>query len=218
MNFARINAVIFDMDGLLLDSERIAFAVGRESCLALGLPWREDVALAMVGRNARDNAALLRHHFGDEYPVDAQREAFGHRYEALIAAGAIPLKDGVLALLDALDARGLPRAVATSTDHTRARFKLEKTGLWHRLHALVGGDEVARGKPEPDIFLAAAARLGVLPANCLALEDSNAGARAALAAGMQVCIVPDLLAAEPDVIAGGARVIASLAQLAEEFG
>ncbi len=212
-----IHAVIFDMDGLLLDSERVSYACGREACEALGLPWREETALAMIGRNARDNALLLEGLFGDPRHVDAHAAEFARRYEALIAAGAIPLKPGVTELLDLLDRLALPRAVATSTSHARAQFKLERVGLAARMHAVIGGDQVPQGKPAPDIFLAAAARLGIAPANCLALEDSNAGARAALAAGMQVRMVPDLLAPDADVIAAGARIVPSLFSVIEEL-
>ncbi|WP_374403196.1 HAD family hydrolase [Niveibacterium sp.] len=213
----KIDAVIFDMDGLLLDSERVSYACGREACEALGLPWREETALAMIGRNARDNALLLEGLFGDPRHVDAHAAEFARRYEALIAAGAIPLKPGVTELLELLDRRALPRAVATSTSHARALFKLERVGLAARMHAVIGGDQVPLGKPAPDIFLAAAERLGVAPANCLALEDSNAGARAALAAGMQVRMVPDLLAPDDDVIAAGARILPSLFAVIEEL-
>ncbi|MCX9154727.1 HAD family phosphatase [Niveibacterium sp. 24ML] len=212
-----IRAVVFDMDGLLLDSERIAYACGREACEALGLPWREETALAMIGRNARDNAALLLGLFGESRHVAAHSEEFARRYEAIIAEGRIPLKPGVHELLDQLDARGLPRAVATSTSHARAVFKLERCGLAARMHAVIGGDQVAQGKPAPDIFLAAAARLGVAPAQCLALEDSNAGARAALAAGMAVRIVPDLLPPDQDVLTAGARALTSLFDVIEEL-
>ncbi|GAA5173611.1 HAD family phosphatase [Niveibacterium umoris] len=212
-----ILAVIFDMDGLLLDSERIAFGIGRDACTALGLPWREETALAMIGRNARDNAQLLEALFGHADHVEAHSAEFARRYEAVIAAGEIPLKPGVTELLDRLDALALPRAVATSTSHGRALFKLECCGIAHRMHAVVGGDQVAHGKPAPDIFLAAAERLGVAPANCLALEDSNAGARAALAAGMQVRVVPDLLPPDADVLASGAQVIPSLFAIVEEL-
>ena len=85
-----------------------------------------------------------------------------------------------------------PRAVATSTRRERARAKLARRGLLARFAALVGGDEVARGKPAPDIFLLAAARLGVAPADCVVLEDSEPGVRGALAAGMMPIMVPDL--------------------------
>lgn len=211
----KIAACIFDMDGLLLDSERVAFACGRQACENLGMPWRAEVALAMIGRNARDNAALMLSEYGESFPIAQHQTEFARLYAAAIEAGEIPLKPGVATLLDRLDVLGLPRAVATSTARERAEHKLARVGILDRFDLIVGGDEVAHGKPAPDIFLAAAARLDVAPARCLALEDSNAGIRAALAAGMQARMIPDLLQPEADVIAAGVPVLASLADVLE---
>ncbi len=212
-----VAAVVFDMDGLLLDSERIALDIGRAAAETLGLAWRREVALAMIGRNAADIAAMQRREYGDDYPTAMHAAEFGRRYEAHIATDAIPLKPGVIELLARLEALAIPRAVATSTAHTRAAFKLDRVGILARFSALVGGDQVAHGKPAPDIYLAVAKQLGVAASRCLALEDSNAGARAALAAGMSVCLIPDLLQAEDDVRAAGARVLDSLHDVVKEF-
>lgn len=209
----RVRAVIFDMDGLLLDSERIAYAIGRDVCRDMGIAWRHEVAIQMIGLNSREHEALLKTAYGPDYPVAEHHEEFGRRYEALIAAGRIPLKPGARELLDSLDELALPRAVATSTRRSRALPKLDAAGLLVRMHAVVGGDEVPRGKPAPDIFHAAARALGVAAADCLVLEDSNAGARGALAAGAQLVMVPDMLAPAPDVLAAGARVRASLLEV-----
>ncbi|WP_417069394.1 HAD family hydrolase [Niveibacterium terrae] len=210
-------AFIFDMDGLLLDSERLAFAIGRETCLALDLPWSEEAALGMIGLNAASCAAWLRQCFGNDYPVEAQRAEFGRRYEAHVTEHGVPLKPGVLELLDRLDALAIPRAVATSTASNRARLKLDRTGLAHRFDHIVGGDQVERGKPAPDIFLAAAKALAIAPEACLALEDSNAGGRAALAAGMSLRVIPDLLAPAPELAAAGAKICTSLFDVLAEL-
>ena len=209
-----IHAVIFDMDGLLLDSERVALATVAEAAAELGVVWRYEVGLAMVGLNSRDSDAIVRQHLGDDFPVAELREGFGRIYEAHIAAGRIPLKDGVLELFDLLDALPLARAVATSTRRSRAEPKLAAVGLLPRVHGMVCGDEVSRGKPAPDIFLAAAAKLGVAVENCLVLEDSNAGVRGALAAGTRVVMVPDLLQPADDLRAARVPVAASLHDIA----
>lgn len=214
----RIRAVIFDMDGLLLDSERVAVSLFAEAAETLDLPWRHEVGLAMVGLNSRDSDAVIRRELGDDYPVLQLREAFGERYEAAIAARRIPLKPGVNEVFDRLDAIGLPRAVATSTRRSRALPKLDAVGLLSRVHTVVCGDEVARGKPAPDIFLAAARALGVAPADCLVLEDSNAGVRGALAAGMRPVMIPDLLQPDDDVLAAGVPLRENLHRIAELFG
>ena len=214
---ADVHAVIFDMDGLLLDSERVALATVAAAAAELSLEWRYEVGLAMVGLNSKDGPAVIRRHLGDDYPVEALYASFGRLYELAIDEGRIPLKGGVTELFDVLDTLALGRVVATSTRRSRAEPKLAAVGLLKRVHGMVCGDEVARGKPAPDIFIAAAGRLGVAPANCLVLEDSNAGVRGALAAGARVVMVPDLLQPADDVLAAGVPRAASLHDLARFF-
>lgn len=216
-DLANIRAVLLDMDGLLLDSERVALEIGREASLALGAPWSQEVALGMIGLNSRDGYRLLTDTFGATFPVEAHQAEFGRRYEAAIAAGRIPLKAGVEALFDALEARDLPRVVATSTRRTRAVAKLAGVGLLSRLSGLVGGDEVRHGKPAPDIYVAAAALVGATPDQCLVLEDSNTGVRGALAAGARVIMVPDLAPPAADVRAAGVACLDSLHPLVHHF-
>jgi HAD superfamily hydrolase (TIGR01509 family) len=134
----------------------------------------------------------VRAHHGERYPVDALMREWHGAYDALVAREGIALKPGLLDLLGWLDAEAIPKAVATSTRRTRAQAKLEQTRLAHHFAALVGGDEIPRGKPEPDIYLERAARLAVAPARCVALEDSEPGMHAALEAGMMAIMVPDL--------------------------
>jgi HAD superfamily hydrolase (TIGR01509 family) len=207
---AHLQAIIFDMDGLMLDTERIALRVLAESALSLGYPWREEIGLAMVGLNARDSDAVVQNFLGAEYSADALRETFTVRYEAVIATETIPLKSGLLELLDWVESQALLKAVATSTYKSRALFKLDRAGIVSRFDFVVGGDEVKHGKPAPDIFLATATKLDVKPENCLVLEDSAPGVRAAIAAGMQVIMVPDMLAPTPEVVALAHPICASL--------
>ncbi len=214
---ADIRGVIFDMDGLLLDSERVALATVAAAAAELGLEWRYEVGLAMVGLNAHDGPLVIRRHLGDDYPTAALYEAFGRIYETAILEGRIPVKGGAAELFDQLDRLALGRVVATSTRRSRAEPKLAAVGLLPRVHGMVCGDEVERGKPAPDIFLAAAARLGVPVEHCLVLEDSNAGVRGALAAGARVVMVPDLLQPADDVRAAGVPLAASLHDLARFF-
>ncbi len=210
LNIARPKALIFDMDGLLLDSERVALSCFEEAAKQLGAPWTRELALSLVGRSARDCDHLIAQAFGEGFPLEALRERFSALYDGKVAAGDIPLKPWVRELLDWLVAARIPRAVATSTFRKRAEAKLARTLLLPYFDALACGDEILRGKPAPDIYELAAQRLGVEPRDCLALEDSNVGIRAAVSASMKAIMVPDLLEPEADIRRYGVPVVPSL--------
>jgi beta-phosphoglucomutase-like phosphatase (HAD superfamily) len=209
----RPRAVIFDMDGLMLDTERLALRAWDQALRALGVHCDPHIARQMIGRNARDSRALVLAHHGADFPVDAVMRASTAVYDAIVAAEGIPVKAGLYRLLDWLESERLPRAVATSTRRERALAKLERSALLHRFDAIVGGDEVARGKPQPDIFLAAAARLRFEPSDCLVLEDSEPGVRAALAAGMAAIMVPDIVGPSEELLAADVVVLESLVEV-----
>ncbi len=206
----RPTAVIFDMDGLMLDTEGLAARAWTDAAERLGVTFDAAVTPRLVGRNAADCRALIRAHHGDGYPVADLERAWLAAYDAIVERDGVALKPGLLALLAWLEDAGIPKAVATSTRRARAQAKLVGTGLHERFAALVGGDEVAQGKPAPDIYVAAARRLGVAPAACLALEDSEPGIDAALAAGMAVIMVPDRAPPSSALLARGTPVLASL--------
>jgi len=210
LNLSPPQAVIFDMDGLLLDSERVALACFEQAACELGAPWTPELGLSLVGLNARDSDRIIATAFGEEFPHERLRERFSELYDGKVAIGDIPLKPWVGELLDYLEAARIPRAVATSTHRVRAEAKLARVHLLARFNALACGDEIIRGKPAPDIYELAAARLGVEPRSCLALEDSNAGIRAAVSASMPAVMVPDLLQPAADIRRYGVPVVESL--------
>ena len=203
-------AVIFDMDGLVLDTEPLAARAWAEAAAALGVVFDMSLARAMIGRNFADCATMLRAHYAAPYPVDALLGRWHAAYDDVVAREGLALKPGVHELLEWLEANSIPRAVATSTRRERARSKLERTALLPRFHDVVGGDEVARGKPAPDIYVEAARRLGKDVASCVALEDSEPGIRAALAAGVTPIMVPDLHPPSPELVALDVAVLPSL--------
>jgi HAD superfamily hydrolase (TIGR01509 family) len=213
LTLARPAAVIFDMDGLLLDSERVALDLLAQAAQSLALTWRAEVGLSMVGLNSRDSDGIMLAAYGADYPVADLRQRFGDLYEAAIAQGAIPPKPYARELLTRLERERIPCAVATSTRRSRAEAKLIRAGLMPHFKALACGDEIMRGKPAPDIFELAARRIGVQPVHCLALEDSNAGVRGAVSASMKVVMVPDMLTPEADVRRLGVPVVASLREV-----
>lgn len=210
---ARPDAVIFDMDGLMLDTEPLAARAWTAAAARVGVDFDPAVMLRLVGRNFPDCMALVRAHHGEHYPVDALMREWHGAYDALVEREGIAMKPGLIDLLGWLDAVAIPKAVATSTRRSRAQKKLEQTRLADRFAALVGGDEILRGKPQPDIYLEAAARLAVAPARCVALEDSEPGMHAALEAGMMAIMVPDLAPPSPALLARAPLVLASLADV-----
>jgi HAD superfamily hydrolase (TIGR01509 family) len=188
----KAQAVVFDMDGLLFDTEAIyrdaAIAVAREAGYQLPL----DFYLATIGLPGETTRARFVELLGTTFDFDGFWTASKERFqEATIAQ--LYLKAGVVELLDILDELQLPRAIATSSRHEDARHHLDTHGLHDRFHAIVAHGDYVQGKPEPDPFLKAADLLGVDPAHCLALEDSHNGVRAASRAGMMTVMVPDLL-------------------------
>jgi HAD superfamily hydrolase (TIGR01509 family) len=206
----RPRAVIFDMDGLMLDTERLAPRAWSEAACAVGVEFDLQLLPSMVGRNFADCQAIVIDRYGESYPTAELMHAWHVAYDAIVERDGIALKPGLLALLDWLERESIPKAVATSTRRERAQSKLVHTGLLPRFAALVGGDEIRRGKPAPDIFLLAADRLAQSPSDCLVLEDSEPGVRAALAAGMTPIMVPDLHPPSAELLDLEPLVLASL--------
>lgn len=194
-----IRAIIFDMDGLMLDTERIAQQAWQQAGTDLGYTLPDEIYRQAIGRTAQATEQIFRAYLGNNSPFDEIYQRKQQYYHEAIEAGRIPRKAGLSALLDLVDELGLSKAVATSTARPLAIQKLRVTDLLGRFPDLVCGDEVANGKPAPDIFLAAAAKLEMSPSYCLVLEDSPAGVRAAHAAGMIPIHVPDLIAPSAEI-------------------
>jgi len=176
------------MDGLMVDTEPLARAAWERVVAPYGAKMTDDLYGRMLGRRTAESAQLVLDELRLPLPHAELVARKTDEFLASLAAG-VPVMPGLWSLLDAVEARGLPWAVATSTPRPVAEIVLGKLSVAGRYAALAGGDEVVRGKPAPDIFLLAAARLGVAPLGCLALEDSAAGCAAAAAAGMRVVAV-----------------------------
>ena len=189
----RFSAAIFDLDGTLIDTERLLIDTCLETLLEHGHAVPRQVILAMVGVSHAEGQTRLSRYLGHQ--IDMQ--AFDLSWEAATSrryAMGIPPMPGVGQLLLHLAQAAVPVAVATNSATANARAKLTNAGLHGHFHLdhVVGYDAVAWPKPAPDVFLAAAARLGVAPDRCVAFEDSETGVAAALAAGMTVVHVPDM--------------------------
>lgn len=197
---AAVKAVLFDMDGLMFDTEALNMKGWKAAGKLRGLDMSEELIHGHIGANIATTKRLMNEHFGEGFDFDAVRKdridyAFSH-----IEKHGTPLKKGLKELLAFLRKKGLKTAVASSSERRFVEFYLEHAALEHAFDALICGDMVAagRGKPEPDIFLLAASTLGVAPAECLVLEDSYNGILAAHRAGIRSVMIPDLLPPTPE--------------------
>lgn len=208
---AKFSAAIFDMDGLLLDSERPIRDAWIQVCSESGVNLTEEDYRGAIGRNARDSRAHMEAVCGAAFDYDLASSQVAAILKSRFGEIGYPLKDGAVEILTWLRDRGVPTAVASSSNHHEIASRLHKAGIASFFSALAGGDEVNQGKPAPDLYLLAAQRLGVdRPEDCLAFEDSEPGAEAAITAGMGVVIVPDL---RPPSVAALSRSVATLASL-----
>ncbi len=175
-----------------------------------GMTLPEGSYLQTIGRTVKDSRAIFAEHMGADFPYEELRLKRRDIEHAHIDRHGVPTKPGLEALLDWLDARAFLRAVATSSARATAHRLLDVAGVRQRFEIIVGGDDVEHGKPAPDLFLLAAEHLGVAPSDCVVLEDSGAGIRAAHRAGMTPILVPDLQSPANDVRDLAYRVCASL--------
>jgi len=207
----RPRAVIFDLDGLLLDSEQIQLDCMQAAAAETGQVLSTELLHSLIGRSEALNYRYLCAQLG-QHATDALLDRANACYNRQVNAG-LRHRPGVSELLDSLIDYQLPRAVATSSQRPAALNKLERAGLLHYFSAVATSSDVALAKPAPDVYLLAAQKLDVQPAYCLALEDSPTGVQAALAAGMSVIQVPDLLIPDESVRALGHRIADSLHQV-----
>ncbi|NLF63833.1 MAG: HAD family phosphatase [Chloroflexi bacterium] len=209
-----MRAVIFDVDGLMVDSEPLSRQAWDEVLRDYDCSMDDLVYHRIVGQRTRDSARIVRDAYSLPLTADDLAAAKTARWEMIWRRGLPPMP-GLMALHEELAARGVPWAVATSSPHLYAEAVLQQLGLAPTRGAVAAGDEVPHGKPAPDIYLLAAERLGIAPEQCLALEDSVPGARAAQAAGMCVVVVPN--GVPPERLEFADYVFRSLSDVAEQL-
>lgn len=210
-----IEAIIFDLDGLMVDSEPLAKEAWRTFLTNHGHTLDRETSKAMLGLRLTECSRLVKRRY--DLPLTVEQIA-AQRSKWFLAAleGNLQPMPGLLELLDAIDARGLRRAVATSSPKFYAPAALREVGAAEGFEVIIAGDMVSEGKPAPDIYLAAAEALALPPAACLALEDSPNGVRAAKAAGMRCIAIPNALSADLDLSAAD-EIWPSLSVVAERL-
>jgi HAD superfamily hydrolase (TIGR01549 family) len=209
--------ILFDMDGLMLDTERLEIGFCVRISAEMGWPTEEAFLRSSVGMSSAVAEKYYKAEYGAEYPfleiwkrvVEAETE-FGNRE-------GLPRKPGLLVLLNKLRGLEIPMAVATSSYRKLGEWKLSSAGIRDYFTILTCGDEVERGKPEPDIFLLAAERLGLDPASCVGFEDSPAGLTGLAKAGIKSVFVKDLVEPPGEILDTVWRRCNDLAEAAELF-
>jgi HAD superfamily hydrolase (TIGR01509 family) len=191
MTIRPFDAVIFDLDGTLIDTETLCNETGVAACLNLGYPVTMAFFETLAGIHDLERSRLIGEHIGAEIDVGRFYSEWDRLCAIRFQAG-IPLKPGVMETLALIKDLGLPMAVATSSRHQPAHDKITLAGLAPWFQTIVTFDDVVMAKPAPDPYLLAAERLNAAPGRCLAFEDSETGARSAFAAGLTVVQIPDI--------------------------
>jgi beta-phosphoglucomutase len=208
-----IEGVLFDLDGLLLDSERVSRDCWYHAASELGISIVE-IYPQLIGKGAAESDRILEGFFGAQVSIPALRQRKNELLTQVIETSGIPLKLGALEIIGKAKQLGWKTALATGSTKVWATKKLEGHSICRLFDAMVFRDEVDRGKPSPDIFLAATAKLEVAPEHCLVFEDSIAGMEAAYAAKMRVVVVPDLTRIDKTIASASALVLESLLEAA----
>ncbi|MDA1208556.1 MAG: HAD family phosphatase [bacterium] len=189
----KIEAVILDMDGLMIDSEVIFLEALKKSSATFGHDMESDFFLCCIGRTDADTKKMIQEEFGSDFPVENMYMKTKEIFNQMRRAGQIKKKKGLMALVHFLQSNNIPRAIASSSEKNVIADNLKLQGLEDAFLHFVGGDQVLRGKPDPEIYLAAASLIDFEPSSCVVLEDSEPGIRAANAAGMTTILIPDIV-------------------------
>jgi HAD superfamily hydrolase (TIGR01509 family) len=203
------HAILFDMDGLLLDTERVCFDNFVETRRHFSLSDSPDVFLRCVGVRRPECDRIIRESLSDQVEFQDFNDVWRAKISATLRRD-IPLKAGALQLFQILASKGYLMGVATSTETELARSHLEKAGLLPFLGGVIGGDQVQEGKPNPEVYHNIAKHLGVSAADCIAFEDSETGTRAAVASGARTIQIPDLIPPSADMLEFGHVIAPSL--------
>ncbi len=194
-----VKAVIFDMDGLILDTEKLLVRYWCQAANEAGFPMQREHALNIRSLHRKFAIPYLQGLFGEEFDYVKIRNRRMELMTEALAENGLELKKGVCELLDFLKEQGISAAIATATDLERTKDYLGRVGIFDRFDRIVCATMVEYGKPKPDIYLYAAEQLGLAPSECMALEDSPNGVRSAAAAGCVTVMVPDLTPSDEEL-------------------
>ena len=193
-------AVIFDMDGVIFDTEKVYLDIWTEVFEKYGYKMTKELYVTVMGTGRKNVIKTFLENFGDDLPIEKMYEEKDNQLFYIIENQGIPLKEGVKELFSMLKEKNYKIALATSAKRERVEKQIKDKWLKESFDAIVCGDDVEKGKPSPDIFLKAAKKIDVEPENCFVVEDSPAGIKAAFSGGMKGIHVEDLKVADEDIL------------------
>jgi len=209
--------VIFDMDGIIFDSEQLVLdsweAVGRK----YGIPDVRKILTDCIGTSKDRTQEIIYAHYGKDFDYEKYRKEASMLFHEYVRENGLPMKKGVRELLQYLKEEKIPVGLASSTRLAVVEEELKQAGLYDYFQVVIGGDQLKRSKPEPDIYLMACEKMGVSPEDAYAIEDSHNGIRAAYSAGMMPIMVPDLLPATEEMREKSIAVFEDLFQVKQFF-
>ncbi len=188
-----LEAVVFDMDGLMFDSERIVQMSWNKAGEVLGYGQLGENIYHTLGFNLQKRAAYFKNKYGKEFPFEKFLKEYRKFYWNYVKRHGLPIKMGLHELLSFLKNKNIKMAIATSSSDTSAKNNISQAEIAHYFDAIISGNMVKKSKPFPEIYQIACKQLNVLPEHAMALEDAPNGLRAAHAAGMMAVMIPDLL-------------------------
>ena len=213
----KIKGAVFDMDGLIVDTEKLYLRYWKEAAADFGYDMQNEHVYAIRSLARKYSIPKLKSFFGEDFPTEDVRTRRTELINTHIDKYGIDVKKGLFELLDFLKAHGIKLAVATATPRERALRCLERIGARDYFNAVICGDMIESGKPDPDIYLTAARELGLPPEQCAALEDSPNGIRAAYSAGCHAIMIPDMTPPDEETAPLLSAVYDDLAQAVAYF-
>lgn len=206
-------AVIFDMDGVIFDSERMVLVCWEQLAEKYHLSRMREAYIPCIGVNDVRMKEIMEEFYGKDFPYAAFRKEASELFHEMVGREGLPVKKGTRELLEYLTEQKIPVGLASSTRLALVTEELQAAGLYDYFQAVTGGDQLKRSKPEPDIYLMACGKLGVRPEETYAVEDSYNGIRAAHSAGMMPLMVPDLLPPTEEMQEKSVAVLEDLIQV-----
>lgn len=213
----RIDAVVFDMDGVIFDTERMYLEAWRFIGHRDNISNVEQSARSCIGLSAVDSVALMRREYGEDFPIEKYHMEIESVVKEQIANKGMPLKNGAVEILEYLNSISFTVGLASSTKYEKIISHLERAGLKKYFSVIMGGDMISHSKPDPEIYLKACEKLGTNPQNTIAIEDSQNGIRSAFGAGLMPLMVPDLIEPTDEILAMTCGKFSNLFEVTDFF-